>query len=156
MKITDENKKMLIAANVAYYRSLRKLTQSELGNAVGKSLGWMNKFEKTYVDQPMNQRVSFSPIIIEALAKVLNIPVEWLYEEERKSPAELDEFSRYYETEQIKPVSNVAIQGAANMIIIPSSTNELDSLVDQLESLNPDQLALLRVAFMILNEKENK
>ena len=155
MKITDENRKILIATNVAYYRSLRKITQSELGNAVGKSLGWMNKFEKTSVDQPINQRVSFSPIIIEALAKVLNIPVEWLYEKDRKSPAELEEFSRYYETEHIKPQYEVSSADASNTIIIPSDVHELDSFVDQLRGLNPAQLAILRVAFMKLDaEKE--
>jgi len=149
----DEEKKtemkMRIAGNVAYYRSVRGYTQKELADMLGKSLGWVNKFEKFKPSQPKNQRVSFSRDTVDDIAKALKIPTAWLYDETLRDSADVETASRYDSDYYSFSEDN-------NRIRIPSSIEGLDSLVEELQQLTPEQLALLRVGLMKLDAKGGK
>lgn len=132
---TFEERK-IIGKNVAYFRECRGWSQQELGAKVGKSLGWMNKFENFNESKSKTQWVRYDGTIISALADALCIPYGWLFETEdnRPDPADIPQISR----------QNRICEG----LIIPSDRNEIDPLIEQLNALTSKQRAILRLALL--------
>lgn len=136
---TFEQRK-LIGKNVAFFRESRGWSQQELGAKVGKSLGWMNKFENFDEKKTKNQWVRYDGTIISALADALCIPFEWLFETEDNRPDQAD-------IPQI-----VRHDKVCEGLYIPSDRSEMDKLIEQLRELSPKQLAILELALIEIKE----
>lgn len=134
------DQRKLIGKNVAYFRENRRWSQQELGAKVGKSLGWMNKFENFDEKKAKNQWVRYDGAIISALADALYIPFEWLFETEdnRPAPADIPQIPRH----------DKVCEG----LYIPSDRSEMDKLIEQLRELSPKQLAILELALIEIKE----
>lgn len=128
MKYTAEQH-AIIGKKVATYRTHkdRNLTQDQLGKLCGKSLGWINKFEKG------NTAMRCDDETLQLLANALQIPVGWLAPDS-EIHTDLPEYTRQNRTS----------------IDIPYKAECVDELKEQLLALTDEQLTILKFALLSL------
>lgn len=126
-----------IRKNVGIYRRKRKMSQNELGNAIGRSMGWVNKLEKG------NESSVLTEDIISKIAAALNIPDDYLRDEEEH---------------EIKDISieEVTKSISLNTIRVANDPSSWTITLDDLNNLTTEQFDNLSFAIDIYHKAQER